>query len=270
MSVTAQATEPQKPPEQPAATPEVPAQKPDELSSKFATLAKKEKALRAQAQALKAKEDAMKAQEADYATKYIPKERLTKETLSVLNEMGISYDQLTNMILNQPPQPDKVVLDLQREISELKNELKSHKTQTEESQTKAYDQAVNQIRNEAKLLVDSDPTFETIKDTDNTEAIVELIKERYSSEGVVMTVQEAAKEVEEYLLDEAMKMAGLKKVKEKLALVKEEVPAGALKQQSTTQPQLKTLTNNIAQITKPLTNKDRRERAIAAFKGQMK
>lgn len=268
-TVTAQATEPQKTaPVTPVATvPEVP--KTDELAPKFAELAKKEKQLRAQAQALKAKEDALKAQETDYSTKYIPKDRLTKETLAVLQEQGISYDQLTNMILNQPPQPDQNMVEMKREIAALKDQLTQYQTKTEETQTQAYTNAVNQIRNEVKLLVDSDPAFETIKAKDMSEAVVELIKEIHKTEGRVMSSAEAAKEVEEHLIEEGVTLAGLKKIQERLK-AQEATLEAAKPQAPTSQTQLRTLTNDVTSSTKPMSDKDRKARAIAAFKGQLK
>lgn len=244
----------------------VPEQK-EELSPKFAALARKERSLRAQAQALKAKEDALKAQETEYSTKYIPKERLTRETLAVLQEQGITYDQLTSLILNQPGPQEQATSKLEAKIAALEEQLKKQETTAEERQTKAYENAVNQIRNEAKLLIDADPAYETIKQTDNLEAVVELIKERYKADNIVMSVQDAAKEVEEFLIEEAIKMSSLNKVKAKLT---PQESIGETKQDPG-KPQLKTLTNAVsASSTKPLTGKDRRERAIAAFKGQLK
>lgn len=234
----------------------------EELSPKFAMLARKEKSLRAQAQAIKAREDAFKVQEAEYSTKYIPKERLLKETLAVLNEQGITYDQLTGMILNQPGPQELANQKLEAKIADLESKLNKNVETAQEEKTKAYEQAVNQIRNEAKVLIDSDPSFETIKETNNVEAVVALIEETYKEDKIILSTLDAAKQVEEYLIEEAMKMVSLKKVKEKLT------PQEEVKKQITAQPQLKTLTNAVsASSTKPLSSK---ERAILAFKGQLK
>lgn len=249
-------------------TPEVKTETESPLSPKFAALARKERALRAEAQKLKAREEAMKAQEADYSSKYIPKDRLTKDPLGVLTEQGLTMDQITNMLLNQPGPQDQAVSRLEAKIQELEAKLQKQVTTQEETQTQNYDRAVNQIRNEAKLLVDSDPAFETIKDTDNVEAIVELIKETYASDNIVLSVQDAAKQIEDYLIEEAMKMASLKKVKEKLT--PQEVVEAQQSPAQTPQSQLKTLTNAVSATSKPMSNKDRRERAILAFKGQLK
>lgn len=260
-------TETQPQSAEPTTPVETPTEKPDELSPKFAALAKKERALRAQMQAIKQKEDAMKAQETEYQTKYVPKERLLKETLAVLQEQGITYDQLTGMILNQPSPQDQATTKLEAKIEALEKQLLSYKEETTQSQTKAYDQALNQIRNEAKILVDSDQAYETIKETNNTEAIVALIEEHYKETGLVMSTLDAAKQVEDYLVEEALKMAGLSKVKAKLTpqeVIEEQKP------QVTQKQQIKTLTNSINATTKPLTAKDRRERAILAAKGLLK
>ena len=98
-----------------------PAQKPPQdpaLSRQFAQLARQEKILRQkvqqQEQAMKSREAALVAREAQLSSsqpdlsKYIPRDRLSQDTLSVLAEAGISYDQLTQQLINQQPTDPRV------------------------------------------------------------------------------------------------------------------------------------------------------------------
>ncbi len=249
--------------------PEATAPKVDEaLSPKFAVLARKEKALRTQAQQLKAQADALKARESEYQTSYISKSDLQKkladDPVAFMNEHGLSWDQLTQSVLNQSPQ-DNQIKALKAEIEALKADQNTVKTTMSEQQTRAYDQAVNQIRNDAKMLVHSDPQFETIKETKSEEAIVSLIEETFKQDGTLLSVDEAAQQVEEYLIEEGMRMARLNKVKAKLT------PQQAEQQQIIEKPQMRTLTNATTALTpKRMTQKDRVERAKLAFMGQLK
>lgn len=240
------------------------------LSRQYAILARKEKAIRTQAQELKAREEAVRVrEEAVKATpsfdesKYIARDKLKAETLSVLANEGITYDELTNQILNTPKQDPATQAYLQRleaKIAELEGKTQSVAKSYEEQQTQQYNQAVNQIRTEAKQLILSDSSFETIKETNSLEDVVDLIKRTFEEDGVVMSVEEAAKAVEDHLVEEAIKIAKLSKIQKRLS------PAAQPPQklQDPKQPQMKTLTNAVG-TSRPLTAK---ERAVLAFKGE--
>lgn len=245
------------------------APKGEKISSEYANIARKERALRAQDQKLKEREAALAAKEASYQSDYIPKQQLAKrmseDPMGVLNEFGLSYDQLVNLALNQPGPEAVVYKKLQAEIDALKNNQTETLTKIEQRQQEAYDQAVNQIRTDAKTLVDTDPAFETIKEMGSHEAIVELIKETHAKEGILLSVEQAAQQIEEYLIEEAMKMAGLKKVKERLTPkeVAQQIEVSA-------RPPMKTLTNATGTTSNPRrSEKERVERAKLAFMGQL-
>lgn len=250
------------------------------LSAQFADLARKERALRAKVQAeqtaakareeaLMAREEAIKAKESEYQSKYIPKDRLKADLANVLAEMGISYDDITSAFLNPAPQQDPRVI---AEIETLKQEVQAQRKQQEEArkayeeqQKRAYQQALSEIRSEATQLVNSSPEFETIKETGSVNDVVELIEKTYQKNGVLLTVEEAAKEVEEYLVEEALKIAKINKIRSKFQTTEKpsEPTQAAPQAKQSDQPQIKTLTNSVNASRKL----SARERAIAAFKG---
>lgn len=248
----------------------------DPLSTQYAMLARKEKALRAKVQALQAEKDALKAQEealkakdAEYQTKFVPKDRLTNETLQVLSELGITYDQLTNLVLNAP-KPEEMAFTaetrkLQAEIKAIKEAQEAAQKSATEQQERNYQAALNQLRADTKKLVESDSDFETIKETGSVDDVVELIERTFKEDGVLMTVEEAAREVENYLVEEALKLARLKKIQSKLAPSVEKKAAEPTKKATApSQPSTKTLTNAVG-TSRPMTA---RERAIAAFEAK--
>lgn len=262
------APEPTKPVEEPA-------------SSQMAILARKERALRAKAQqqdqalkareqALQAREDALNAKDQDYQSNYVSKSRLKQETLAALAEAEVSYDEITQQILNQQstnPATEAKISRLEATINKLTSRLEQSDQSQKDQQSQAYRAAVRQIETDVKHLVNTDPSFEAIKATRSVSDVVELIEETYKKDGILLSVEEAANEVENYLIEEATKLTKLEKIKKRLSQ-----PASTTERpQSQTpvnpkQPQtMKTLTNATSS-TRQLSAK---ERAILAFKGEL-
>lgn len=244
------------------------------LSPQYAQLARKERALRAQAQELKAKEDAfkareeaIKAKEAEYQANYIHKDKFKTNGLDALAEAGLSYDQLTDLILNsanraeESPQ-DSAFKALQAEIKAIKDAQEAARRSYEEQQKAQYEQAVTQIRNETQQLVEDNPEFEAIKATNSIDDVVELIERTFHQTGKILAVEDAAREIEAYLAEEAYKLAQLKKIQSRLKPVENKQEVKEVKKDEQKQNSMKTLTNAVG-ASRPMTA---RERAIAAFK----
>jgi hypothetical protein len=253
--------------------------KEDPISTQYANLARKEKQLRArvrqQEEALKAKEAAitakeaeLKAKESEYSSKYISKDRLTQDTINALAEAGLTYDQITELMLNQPDVNKAQQLayekKLEAKLKEIEDKQLELQKKSESQQTEAYRQAVAQIKSDTKRLVDSSEEFETVRETNSVDDVVELIERTFQKDGILLTVEEAAKQVEEYLVEEAFKLTKLKKIQQRLAPAEKQAEP---KQEPTKQPStMKTLTNAVAASGKL----SARDRAIAAFKGDLK
>lgn len=250
----------------------------DPLSNHYAALAKRERALRAKQAEMKAKEDSMALQEAawkskeqEYSSKYISKDRLREDPLSLLAEEGLSYEQLTELALKGPSSEDRQV---NQEIKALREELKriredqdSSKKNLEEQQKNSYKQALKQISNEARQLIATNPEFETIQSTNSVADVVDLIEKTFNEDGVLLSVEDAAKQVEDYLVEEAMKLAKLKKIQERMKSASSPTPAKSPAATAPAeQPKMKTLTNNMG-TSRQLSA---RERALLAFKGELK
>ncbi len=249
------------------------------LSSQYAVLARKEKQLRLRDQQLKQREAAIRASESSAKpapttapsideSKYIPLDRLQKDPIGTLLEKGFTYEQLTEAALNGPRQEDMHTQNelrlLREEIAKLKGDTESTKKSFEEQQTAQRQQAERQIRSDVVRLVQQDPTFETIKETRSVGDVVELITKTFDEDGILLTVEEAAQQVEEYLIDEALKLSRLKKIQQRLqpsnAATSPQKPTVQSQQQ-----QMKTLTNSVGS-NRPLSAK---ERALLAFEGKL-
>lgn len=268
-------------PQVPKPTPP-PAQDP-ETTKRFAQLARQEKQLRmkaqAQEQSLKAREDALKVREAELATKspdltaYIPADRVKNDPLSVLAEAGVSYEELTQQIISQQPVDPRLQATINRleaKIKDMEKSAEDGRKTYEQQQQDSYNIAINQMRSDAQDLINSDPEFDTIKALNRTNDVVDLIVEVHKRDKIVMSVEEAARRVEDYLVDSSFKASQLSKVQKRMAANRQANANTQVQQPQTpvqAQPtRMKTLTNAAAS-TKPLSVRDR---AIAAMEGRLK
>lgn len=265
--------------EVPAAAPPAKAEEP--ISSQYAVLARKEKAYRAKVQAqeatLKAKEAALAereakiaAQSSTYEKDYIPKAKLTEDTIQTLLEAGISYDKITEMALQQStpmdPQTKMIIRQMQEEIKSLKAETEGTKKSISQGQEDSYKQAVNQIRQDVATLVKEGTDFEAIRETGSVSDVVELIEKTFKEDGVLLTNEEAARQVEEELVERISKYARLSKIQQKTQTASKPSPEKTVQNSGEKQSQPpKTLTNGLTN-TRQLSA---RERAILAFENKL-
>lgn len=247
-----------------------------DLSSQFAHLAKKAKAFREEQRRFQADRDAFQAQRQQWETQNQSKyqgfeERVTKDPIGLLEERGITRDQLASLLLNDSnPDTANLTFQLQQENKRLISEIEKINKRFEDNDKGAYEGALNQIRNDAKMLVNADQSeFELINagGDDAIAAVVELCKITWDEDQILLPVEEAAKQVEQELLERSLKLANAAKVKAKLLAAQQTAGQQQIQQpQSKNQP-TRTLNSQAAQATsKP---QSARERAIAAFKGQI-
>jgi hypothetical protein len=258
-----------------------------EKSAEFAALARKEKALRSRVMELKQKETDLKSREAGL----ISKERLTREPLAVLAELGIQPHQLAESLLNAPQPLSKAEV----ELATLRQEIASLRDEKKAEQESSVTQALKQIRVDAELVVNRDPRFELIKATGQVGEVVELIKGVYEKEGTILSLEEASQLVEDQLFEdkfkEIEKLSKLSKLQKRLqpqpAPAPAEPAAAASSSDSSALPQfrnqsmpakvkvrdelpprqkIRTLNNSLTSTSRELTS---RERAILAFNGKL-
>lgn len=253
------------------------------LSRQFAQLAQQEKALRQKAfkqeQVFKAREAELKAKEQSFTqqpkedmSKYISRDMLKNDALTALAEAGVSYEELTQQILNQQPADPRMnatISKLEAKIAALEQGVETTKKSQADQQSQAYQAAVKQIEIDVKHLVHTDPSFEAIKTAKATKDVVELITETYNKDGILLSVEDAAQQVEDFLVEEYTKYSNINKVKQRMAQSSATKTSNTpektqgTSQQKQPQP-MKTLTN----ATSSSRQLSAKERAILAFKGE--
>jgi hypothetical protein len=254
------------------------------VSRLYAQLARQERALRSRAQTqeqqFKQREAAIQAREAEAQQKseinqkgFISMERLKNDPLGALQDAGVAYDEVAQQLIN-PTQVDpriKSTIDaLKAEIADLKKTTAEGREEINKQQQASYNAAVKQIETDTRNLVSTDPNFELVKATGAVKDVVKLITSTYEKEGILLTVEEAAQEVEDYLVEKTMKLTKLQKIQRSqrpqttnAASAQKTAQTAATTGQDSA-PTMKTLTN-AASSTRKLSA---RERAILAFKGE--
>ena len=201
-----------------------------DFSRKFAALSRKEKAIRAREaeyeQKLASLEERLQAAEkpAEPVEPEIPLERrLRANPLKALEEMGLSYDKLTELALNDGKLTSEMQMRLMRE--ELENDYKSkfkdlenkmlEKEKLEEE--RKYDSVYNNFLQEIDSFVsDNKNEYEFINVNQANQVVYDVIEEHYNETGRILDLKDAADAVESFLGAEAEKLLNLNKVKNRL------------------------------------------------------
>lgn len=203
--------------------------------------------------------------------------RLKTDPYGAMLEQGLTADQVAALMLNQPTPEDQKFQAYEMQIRQLQAKLDALESGQSSAEEARLNSARNQILHDVKAFVAQDKSFEAMNLYGDTAAyaVVELIERTFNEEGYVMDTDAAVAAVEEYLTEEALKAASLGKVKAKLTPTQQAAQAQAQgqvaqKTQSPAQPGINTLSNRmVPSASKPLTPRERRERAIAAFQGRL-
>jgi hypothetical protein len=232
------------------------------IDPKFEALAKREAAFIAKEREFKARESALEDRikaEVDKALGTY-RSRVKTNALDVLEEEGLTYDQLVEQAIARQnnPQATTKVNPIETKLEALEKKIVEDAAKAAQAQREA---AVRQIKFDVADLVESDPNFETIKATESVDDVVSLITKTFDETGKLMSVEQAAKLVEDELLTEAIKIANIAKVKAKLT------PELVQQSQASNTPQAATTLTNNMNANRKLTA---RERAMLAFENKLK
>ncbi len=205
-----------------------------------------------------AREAAYKAQLAEAEAAKSFRSSLDSDLIGTLTAAGYTTDQITQALINQPGPESQLVKSLSEKIAKMEKAQQDHFKAQQEEANKNYQQALNTIERNVNQLVAKNPEFEVTKASGAQKKVVSYIEKVWKDEGVMLDVEDAAKDVEEYLTEEALKLTKLNKFRPKTPAPapKAAAPAPQAPQKQTT------LTNRMSSQGKPMTA---RERAIAAF-----
>lgn len=252
-------------------TPKAPAR---ELASpQLSILAKREKALQKQREEIqKSKLDLDSKYEEINKFKSL-KEQAKTNPLKFLEEAGLTYEELTNFILNgNKPTAEMETSSIKSEMQKLRDEI-AQREQERENSAKAMDEkraqeAISNFKeNITGFLTGKPDDFELCNNyPESVDLIYDIIEAHFAQTEKVMSMEEAAKLVEDHFESEAMKVTSFKKIQSKLA--PKPAPTEEDGFQKAKQQASPTLNNSMSQTVSGLSNStenDRIKRALAAL-----
>ena len=193
-----------------------------EFDRKFAALSRKEKALRDRELELEKK----------YGNKEkeIPLERrIRSNPLKALEELGLDYDKLTELALNDgrltPDMQMKLMREeLENDYKEKFNNLEQRLNAKEKMEEEAKYDAVKQgfVGEINSFISENKNDFEYVAHNNATDVVYDVIEEHYNETGRILDIKEAVQAVESYLEEEAEKLLNLGKVKNRLTSMRDE------------------------------------------------
>lgn len=204
------------------------------LSPQVAALARKEQRFRQQQQELEKERASIAAEKTELAQLRGMKEKLAAKDFSALDGL-VDYNEYSQSQIDKLNGVDPT----QEAIKKLEGKITDLEKSTQDNVTKQFEAAVNERRIATKALVDASPEFSRIKKAGAQEAVVQHILDTWEHDSEELSVEQAAKEVNEILLEKAKKWAAI------LEEDKEAPVEGEKKQLPPMKQGLKTLTNQV-------------------------
>lgn len=277
------AVAPEAPPAEAAPEPAPAPEKPKELNStRFAALARKEQEIYRKQQAVR-QQQAMLAAQADEIRAYqSARQQALQNPLEALKSLGLTYEQLTEYVLNDnKPTPTLELQSVRQELEEFKRQQQMEQQRLIEQQQRMAAQeqqtVVEQFRSEVSdYVAEHAETYELTNLYGGANLVYGVIEKHFNdqiADGVanpkLMSTAEAAKLVEEHFEDLARKAQATKKF---AATQQKATPAQA--PQAAPAPRMgPTLSNDLsASVTagsqRPRSDADRIAAALARLEGR--
>ena len=206
----------------------------DGFSRKFAALSRKEREFRehqSQWDADRAELEEYRRSKQEAESKANQKEeqmpldyRLKRNPLETLAELGLDYETLTNLAINDGKMTPEMQMKLMQEdmlssvdkkygsrIEELQNQLEAK--EQAEAQYKEQ-KAVAEFNNKISSHIESNAeAYELINANGANDLVYDVIEQHYNETERVLDIKDAAEAVESYLMEEAEKFMKLNKIK---------------------------------------------------------
>jgi len=225
------------------------------LSPQLAAIAKQRRALQVKEREIADREKALEGRTPTQGDA-VDIARLKSDPLRVLEEAGVTYEQLTDAILSNQGQGSSEIRELKAQLKALEEGVDKKLTDRD---AHAEKQVLAEMQREAGQLIAEGDDYEMVRETKSLPEVMTLIEKTYRETGEVLQVAEALRLVEEELVNESLKIARINKVQSRLA------PPPVL-EPTQRHRQMRTLTNRDT-ATVPMSAK---ARAIAAFHGTLK
>lgn len=191
------------------------------LSPQLSALARKEQAFRQREAALKEREKALEATLADGDKYKTLKAKLSEKDFAEAEALGLDYEAYTQYRL------DKINGEnpLEEKIKALEAKIETLSKGNEESAAAQYEETVAEYKKEIAKAVSENPDFSTIKGIKGGEqAVLQLILDSFEEDGEELTIMEAARLIEDKLVENGKVFTTLPKFKKEDVVAEKPLP----------------------------------------------
>lgn len=192
----------------PPAAPLAEEKKEEFIAPRFALLAKEEKRL--QEERKRISEERKNPEYQEFLEFKKIKASAKNDPLSVMEKLGLTYDELTDYVISGKHTKDPSVKALEDKLAKMEAEAKEREAKAK----KDYEEAeLNHFRETIKNeCLKNTEDFELVNLHDAHGLVYNVIQKHYDNTGKVLSINEAAKKVEDYLETETQKFQGSKKL----------------------------------------------------------
>jgi hypothetical protein len=181
------------------------------LSPKISAIARKEAAQRQ-------REVALRRREEQFAEKIKKAERFDQlqakfqaKDYSAAEEMGMTHEEYTNYLIEKQNSSDPK----EERYLRVEKQLQDLKKQQEELEVREYQANQSLWKSEISKVISEKEEFSSIKELKAEDAVLRLINDSFDEDGTEYTVEQAAKLVEQALLERAELFSSISKIRSK-------------------------------------------------------
>ena len=179
------------------------------LAPQLSALARKEAAQRQRDRAFQAEKQTF-AEKLAKADKYDQLQaKLKAKDFSAVEEEGLKYDEYAEYLLNKQAgeKPEEQRFRKQQE------EIEALKKAREDDTVKEYQANQNLWKSEISKLVSENAEFSTVKELSAEALVLQHINDSFEEDGIELTAEQGAKDIEDALVERAEKFASVTKIK---------------------------------------------------------
>lgn len=234
---------------------------------RFAALAKKERAIQK-------REAEIKAQLAKVEAYEQAQKQAAQNPLKYLESLGLSYEQITQFMLNgQKPTPELELQSVKQQIEQMKQEQVAKEEaakKAQEAQAKAeYQRTLSEFSQEVSDFVKQNAdTYELTAMYQGESIIQATIEQYYNQTKKIMSIKDASDLVEKYFEDQVTAAQKAKKFQAKQTPKEQSQPKREPVSKQSTPTISNELTSSAPSLLPAKTEQDRLNRALAALNQQ--
>ena len=176
---------------------ETPAPKEVTLSPSLTALARRQQKLQSEIEDFKRQQSEFQASKGDFVSKKDFRQRLETQGEDALKDLGLSYEELANILVERQNGADP--------LKALESKFTEFEKKQAEQTNAQFEATLKQYKAEVSSLIDTDPkAYHLIKKQGLADAVVTHIVESWKENpDEVLSVSQAAKEVEQILREQA-------------------------------------------------------------------